>query len=487
MVLPLVLAAPLSTAAQPAATKSAPQSPVGSSKTPNEAASGAEASSPDGRSPAPGAAATAAPGSVEPSGNPEPAAASPPESPAPHAGTPVAPSDPASPLLARATEILISGSEDLGLQLAQATAVGPGATDEPALLEAGGSGWALSLEVTDTGGEIDLRLVAVAPGQRILRVAHQSGDRESLELSVLRLLRDVVRSVRPERQPKPTAAPARTEAPRDDDGRAYLATTGALVGGYVGYSLEHIAGSSDARLIYPLMTLGAGVGVGASLMAADEWEVRTGEAWYLSATTLWSTAAALFITDGVGLADSSHRHAYGLLGTATGLSLGTLAISVTEITQGGAILTQSGALFGGLFGALTERMIEANVDERPTLGLGVGLGSGTLLAGLAATLAPNPSPTRVVYIDLSAVLGGLTGAAAASPVLVGNKVTQTETRVWIGSVAAGTLLGAVAGYVLTEPSDDPPAPIVVQPTAYSIPGATPTSPSVTALGFTGRW
>jgi hypothetical protein len=58
-----------------------------------------------------------------------------------------------------------------------------------------------------------------------------------------------------------------------------------------------------------------------------------------------------------------------------------------------------------------------------------------------------------VYVDLSALLGALTGAAVASPLIVGTKVTELETRFWLGSVLTGALIGGGLGYAITSDED----------------------------------
>src|SRR5690606_27198402 len=127
-----------------------------------------------------------------------------------------------------------------------------------------------------------------------------------------------------------------------------------------------------------------------------------------------------------------------------------------------------------------------------TLGLGIGLGAGTLTAGFVATQIPDPPPTRLVYIDLSAFLGGLTGAAGASPVLVGDEVTPTETRIWIGSVFAGTILGGILGYTLTSDLQSsagarPLLPVRIAPVITQVDFGEPRGPRAWALGVGGEW
>jgi hypothetical protein len=74
-----------------------------------------------------------------------------------------------------------------------------------------------------------------------------------------------------------------------------------------------------------------------------------------------------------------------------------------------------------------------------------------LVAGAAATQIHVP-PSRVLMIDLGVVLGGLTGAAAASPLLFGGEHTEGKDRAWLASVAAGTIAGGIVAYFVTQPT-----------------------------------
>src|SRR5690606_28616834 len=126
------------------------------------------------------------------------------------------------------------------------------------------------------GGQLKLRLLAVAPGSRVLMVRTQTFDPGDLEVRSMVMLRDLVEagSGVPQR-------PGRMELPEQDEravvyharsaGRAVLALNAAALGGYVGFSLQRASGSSDARLTYPLVALGTGLGLGASMIIADEW------------------------------------------------------------------------------------------------------------------------------------------------------------------------------------------------------------------------
>jgi hypothetical protein len=64
-------------------------------------------------------------------------------------------------------------------------------------------------------------------------------------------------------------------------------------------------------------------------------------------------------------------------------------------------------------------------------------------------------------MDLGAGLGSLVAAAAASPLVALGDASEDRHRLWLSSIAAGTIAGAIVGYSLTSKSDDraglPPA------------------------------
>ena len=86
----------------------------------------------------------------------------------------------------------------------------------------------------------------------------------------------------------------------------------------------------------------------------------------------------------------------------------------------------------------------------------------------------NITPSRALLLDLSASLGGLAGAALASPLLLVNESDPLRTRLWLSSAGAGIIAGAVVGWYATAPSAKAPPP---KPSALSIlpyGGITPT-------------
>src|SRR5258708_39064903 len=66
--------------------------------------------------------------------------------------------------------------------------------------------------------------------------------------------------------------------PLRSQGRAILAVNAGLFGAFASFGLEKASGSDDPRVLYPLLALGTGSGVGAALLVADEWDVTTGAA-----------------------------------------------------------------------------------------------------------------------------------------------------------------------------------------------------------------
>jgi hypothetical protein len=277
-----------------------------------------------------------------------------------------------------------------------------------------------------------------------------------LSLRAMVMLRDLVQTGRgaPE-DAEPRAAPPPDERAvvyhARSQGRAVLALNAAAFGGYVGFSLQRASGESDARLTYPLIALGTGIGLGGSMIIADEWDVGLGDAWFLSAAAWWPTAAGVLIADGYDVEPESERYVYGLVGAAAGVTLATTALSFKGMGEGGATLSHSGGAFGLFFGGLTQLAIEGSTDDTPTLGMGYGAGAGVLVAGALATQI-HVTSSRVLLVDLGIALGGLGGAAAASPLVFGDEVTEPENRLWIGSIAVGALAGGAVTYWITEPS-----------------------------------
>lgn len=358
--------------------------------------------------------------------------------------------------------VLGEAAQDLGLTLdvSGGRPVGPEQLSEAGLVAFAQESWVISPRIEAAGSQLRVRVVAVPPGSQVLLSRSLEVDPEELEVRTMVMLRDLVQAGRGTR----ARAPERPEevqtesvvSPARSAGRAVLALNAAVFGGYVGLSLQHASGSEDPRLTYPMVALGSGIGLGASMIVADEWDVGVGDAWYLAAGAWWPLTAGWLLAQSYDVEPSTDRYAYGMAGAAAGITLATTALTFRPMGDGGASLAHSGGALGVLLGALTQMSYEGNTELAPTRGMGYGAALGVLGFGALATQVRVPA-SRVLFIDLAASLGALTGAALASPLLLApedqnERAQSTRERLWIGGVAAGLLVGASVGYVLTTPA-----------------------------------
>jgi hypothetical protein len=343
---------------------------------------------------------------------------------------------------------------DLGLTVAPLRP-GADATVPPSIVGFAPSDWVVAptFRVDERG--VHLRLVAVAPGSRVELAREEAlahAELASLDVRTVVMLRDLVETGRTGMRPKTTAKvalpPPDPGAPRSQ-GRPVLALNAAIFGGYVGFTIQRASGSADSRLVYPLVALGAGLGLGASLLVADEWDIGVGDAWFLSAGGVWPTLSGVLIAESYGASPNS-QYLYGLSAATAGISLSAIAIAIEPMSEGGAVLAHSGGAFGSLLGAMTQMAVEGKTGEPLTRGLGFGAGAGVLLGGVMATQV-TASPSRVLLVDLSASLGWLAGAALASPLLLTEETDPTRTRLWLVSAGVGTIAGGVIGWYATAP------------------------------------
>lgn len=378
------------------------------------------------------------------------------------AAGPAAPLEPVEAgLPGRIDHLLAEALRDYGLEPHLAAA--PVVLDERALVEAASHSWVLSAEIQRERDAWVLRLVLVEPASTTLRVSRRAIEPELLAPRLLAQLRALLSPLRVDPLvagpcPPVSLAPFRGRSA----GRAVLAIHAAGLGGMVGYALQRAAGSSDPRLSYPLAAIGAGVGLGASVVVAEEWDITVARAWYLSAAQVWPALGVALLADGFELARPARFHTSGLMGASTGLGLALLGLGVGEVHPSGALLMHSTAGLSTLLGGLGEMLVVGRADERPAKGMGLGALGGVLAGGVLAFSPELPTSSELLFVDVGALLGGLVGAAVATPVIISRNPSPARERVWLGSVTAGLLAGTGLGLWL---SDKP------QPTAAASPAA----------------
>ena len=359
----------------------------------------------------------------------------------------------------RLDAVLSDGVQDLGLTLDLSDRPSVPPTDlteaDVVALAAKGGRWVIAPSIDARGSDLLVRIVAVAPSSNVAWVRTERLKPGDLAVRGVVMLRDLVegRGARgaADRGPAKGAAsaepPPSLAVPARSQGRAILAVNAALFGGFVGYSIQRSSGSDDPRLLYPLMALGATVGIGGSAIVADEWDVGVGDAWYLSAGAWWPAVSGVFIGRGTQSATTSERYTYGLIGAGGGLGLATLSLAIGGgMSEGGALMAHSGGALGMFLGGMTEFAHRGTTEgEAPYRGLGYGGAAGVVLAGALATQV-SVEPSRVLLIDLGAGVGGLVGAAATSPFIFGADKSKVDYRAFVLTTMGTTVVGGVAAW-----------------------------------------
>jgi hypothetical protein len=349
--------------------------------------------------------------------------------------------------------------------------------------------WRVGARLTPEAEALVVRIFATPPGS-LVELAREErflpAELGTLEVRTAVMLRDLLVTARgapheASLSDTPALPPPRT-APTSS-GRSALSLSSAVFGGYFGFTIQKASQSKDTRIVYPLVALGAGLGLGASLLVADEWDVTQGDASYLTAGALWPAAAGFFLADGYQRKESD-RFTVSLGAAIGGLGLATVGVATANVTEGDALLAHSGGAFGGVFGSMIEMAARGQTSGSLRLGFGWGAATGVTVLGAAATVV-DLSASRVLLLDLSVSLGGLAGAAAASPLLLAHETDAARTRLWLGGVGLGAVAGGVVGFLFTPPGRGraggalPFVPYAsLNPSAWG---------NAYDLGVTGRW
>ncbi len=228
-------------------------------------------------------------------------------------------------------------------------------------------------------------------------------------------------------------------------GRVSLFVNATLFGGLVGFSIQRASGSDDPRVLYPIIGVGAGIGLGAAYLASREWSVNAADAWYFAAGAWWPSLAGHMIYQGRFAPRSPNdRWVFGLLGGVAGAGIATLGLTLGSMSEGGVALAHSGGGFGLAFGALLEIVARGDAKAVPFSGMGYGAGIGWLAAAALATRV-QLSAARVLSADVGAIVFGLAGAGAASPLLVTAHGDPMKQRAWAAITLGASVTGAIVG------------------------------------------
>ncbi|WP_437606566.1 hypothetical protein WMF20_37180 [Sorangium sp. So ce834] len=371
----------------------------------------------------------------------------------------------AAPLASALDGLLSDTAQDLGLSVdLEGRAASRSPVDEAELLERARSSDRLfiapSLDLR--GDEVELRLALASGGARSLRVRVERVERDDVAVRAAVMLRDLVAELDGAAASPPPGEEApcaercrgRLATPARSLGKATLAANATLYGGLVGFSIQRSSGSDDPRLLYPLLAVGAGIGLGGAIIIAEEWDVGVADAWYLGSGTWWPTIAGHLIYQGRFAEHAEEpieeRWAAGLIGGSAGITLAAMGLSLGRMSDGGALLAQSGGGLGLMLGGLVEWAARGDVQRTPIAGMGYGAALGWLAAAAAATQL-DVTASEVLTVDVGALLGGLGAAALASP-LVFDAPTEAQQRAWVGATAGGFLLGAGVAWCVTRPA-----------------------------------
>ncbi len=384
---------------------------------------------------------------------------------------PAAPNDRNAALLRhRLDAVLADAVQDLGLtiDLTHRGEGNGGPVEEADVgpLAARVSAVVVATTLVDAGRSLELRIVLAGPQTKNLLLRVERVSPADIEVRAAVMLRDLLADLDGRGGSSTGLPPSSTDpvsrglsSPARSAGRPALAVGATLFGGFYGYSVLRSSGSDDPRLLYPLLAVGAGIGLGGSLIISDEWDVGAGDAAFLLSGVSWPSLSAHLIYEG-RFADhalnTDERWTFGLVGGTLGLTLSTLALAKGGMSEGGATLSHSGAGVGLVFGGLTELFVEGKVENTPLTGMGYGAAAGWLALSAAATEVRVPSG-RIFAADLGAALGGLGGAAVASPLLF-DQPTSTDQRIWVGATAAGAVAGGALAWFFTRDTSVATAP-----------------------------
>ena len=310
------------------------------------------------------------------------------------------------------------------------------------------------------GSGYRLRVAMASPGRPELRVRYADVGMADVPAKGLVLLRALLRQsereahrARPVAMAEPTDAASKISASDLRSGRAILAANAGVLGALTGFAVQRASGSDDPRVLFPLLALGAGAGLAAGLLVADEFELDTNQALFLASGAWWGVGSGLLVANGRQVEPFSDRYLYALGGGLAGTALSGAWMARRRMDGSGLVLENSGAVFGLALGGITEAIVRGSTTEAPRTGAGIGAMAGLAFAAGTASFVKLPTG-RILLVDLGGAVGGLAGAALASP-LVFQNVTEAKARGFFAAAAGGMLAGGAVTWWLTRKDRGP--------------------------------
>lgn len=231
-------------------------------------------------------------------------------------------------------------------------------------------------------------------------------------------------------------------------GRTQLLAAGAIGGLVVGTALGGSIGGDTGA--------GAGLLIGATASTVGSYlavpdALPLGDSSYIITAGL--TGAVLGgTTAGMAGSDDDAVAIGGSIGLIGGAVVGAASARRLDLSPGDAAMLNSGALWGGVAGALFGVVFDGS-DRLDHAMVATGVGTGVLTGALLGRTF-EPSRREVVLVDLAGV-GGAAAAAALQSVVSEGDATSAESRAHFG--LAGLGVGLVGGALLLQLLDAPPA------------------------------
>lgn len=260
--------------------------------------------------------------------------------------------------------------------------------------------------------------------------------------------------------------------------RASLVSSQTLHGAILGFQACFAIGNCDSpRIAVGLPTLGASLGLGASLYLTHDRGVIPGEAAALSAGPLfgaWTGFWSVAIADEVGMDNPSFSRT--MMPLQIGGLAGAFALSrLLRPTAGDVSLVRHSALWAAIFYAsVTEGIIEL---DQSLLTLAVGMITAPTLAAVGAGVLAGYHPvprSRVLVSSAGGLVGGLLGALTT--VLIFGENIPNRQALWTPATV-GAAGGLAAGIYFTRDWEhDEPSAVSTFPTL---------APSFDGEGFVG--